>query len=43
MLVMPLWFIPNGSFTLPDTDTKTDKMCVEPMEICIGIDLGRTS
>ena len=31
-----------GSFTLPDTNTysNTDKMCTEPMEICISLDLG---
>ena len=33
-----------GSFTLPDTETDnethTDRMCTEPMEICIGLSLG---
>ena len=27
----------NGSFTLPNTETDTDKMCTEPMKICIGL------
>ena len=32
----------NGKFTLPDTDTETDtdKICIEPKEICIGLSLG---
>ena len=28
---------PYGSFTLPDTETDTDKMCTKPMEICMGL------
>ena len=31
---------PNGEFTLPDTETDTDKMCTEPMEICTSLVLG---
>ena len=29
-----------GSFTLPNTKAESDKICTEPMEICIGIGLG---
>ena len=30
----------NGPFTPHDTETDTDKMCTEPIEICIGLGLG---
>ena len=30
----------NGSFTLPDTETDSYIMCIEPMEICISLGLG---
>ena len=26
-----------GLFTLPDTETDTDKLCTEPMKICMGL------
>ena len=28
---------PNGVFTLPDTDTNTDKMGLQPNCICVGV------
>ena len=29
----------DGSFTLPETETDTAKMCAEPMDICIRLGL----
>ena len=29
--------IPNGVFALPDTDTDTNKMGLQPIYICVGV------
>ena len=31
----------SGSFTLPDIETDSDKMCIEPMEIWISLSVGQ--